>query len=163
MKHIFCLYILFLSLMGCQLKSQTISQSLTTSEKNLCDSLHIDTTLIKIIRTSNTSALEPFHYSRTKMYKDDKETEVNPIHLDGVIFREPYATSTQLVEKLFPIFHSKGYSIFVLEQNFNLKNQPDEIAVLKTPDKMLVLRMPPANPTYSEDKVSSLDCNFLCL
>jgi hypothetical protein len=74
------------------------------------------------------------------MYSDGKETEVNPIHLNGVIFREPYSTSTQLVESLYNTFHSKGYSIFVLEQNFNLKNQPDDIAVLKTSDKYLILQ-----------------------
>jgi hypothetical protein len=136
-----CLYALLLAgVLGCQLKSQIVSHSLTTSERKLCDSLQMDTMLIELIRNHNTSVIEPFHYSRTTMYSDGKETEVNPIHLNGVIFREPYATSIQFVENLYHTFHSKGYSIFVLEVNFNLKNQPDEIAVLKTSDKFAILK-----------------------
>jgi hypothetical protein len=141
MKYIFfgC-FLLLVGPMGCQPKSHFVSPSLTSSEKKLCDSLQLDTSLIKIIRNHNTSVIEPFHYSLSKMYRDGKETELNPIYLDGVIFREPYSTSMQLVETLHHTFDSKGYSIFVLEQNFNLKNRPDEIAVLKTRDKFSILQ-----------------------
>jgi len=36
--------------------------------------------------------------------------------------------------------HYLGYSIFVLERNFNIKGQPDVVGVLKTPDKYKVLQ-----------------------
>lgn len=38
------------------------------------------------------------------------------------------------------IFREKGYSIFVLEDNFGLQNQPDVIGVLKTTDKYEILK-----------------------
>jgi len=140
MKTLFQLPLFGLALLlGCESQPTVASSSLTSGERRLCDSLRLDTSLVTFLRMYNASRLEPFQYSGYNIYKDGK-VEPNPIHLSGVVFKEPYATSTSLVERLYPTFHAKGYSVFVLEQHFNLQRKPDDLAIVKTPDKYTVIR-----------------------
>jgi hypothetical protein len=137
-------HILFLSCLilafGCKPQPKTQLQSLTAREQQLLDSLQIDPTLVTEIRQYNSSEIEPFHYSLSKIIKEGKEKEADPIHLKGIVFAEEYKKANNLVSKLSKDFNSKGYSIFVVEQRFNIGNKPDNIAVLKTTDKYEVLR-----------------------
>ena len=125
---------------GCESSSGVHSRSLTGEELRILDSLHIDSAIAHEIRKQNSSEIEPFHYSLSKMYKDGKESEVDPIRLNGIIFKENYRNADKLVSKLYGNLKTKGYSIFVLERNFGLRGQPDDIAVLKTIDKYEILR-----------------------
>lgn len=130
----------FIFVFGCNTNPKTQSQSVTTKEQQLLDSLQIDADIITEIRQYNSSPIEPFHYSLGKTYTDGKEIESNPIRLKGIVFAEEYNKSDNLVATLSKGFRSKGYSIFVVEQRFNIGNKPDNIAVLKTTDKYEVLR-----------------------
>jgi len=130
----------FILIFGCKTQSGKESQSLTVKEQQLLDSLTFDQSIGTEIRKYNSSDLEPFHYSLSKIIKDGKEIEASPIRLKGIVFTEKYGVANNLVSALSNSFNSKGYSIFVVESHFNINNQPDNIAVLKTTDKYEVLR-----------------------
>ena len=106
----------------------------------MCDSLQFDRTIIKHIREYNSNKIEPFHYSLSKMITKDAEIEVDPIRLKGLVFTEENAKSYRTVFALKEMFRNKGYSIFLLENNFNIGNKPDYIGVLKTIDKFTILK-----------------------
>ena len=113
---------------------------LTSSEETMCDSLQFDRTIIKHIREFNSNKIEPFHYSLSKIITKDGEIEVDPILLKGLVFTEENAKSYRTVFALKDIFRNKGYGIFLLENNFNIGNKPDNIGVLKTIDKFTILK-----------------------
>ncbi|MEO5563077.1 MAG: DUF4253 domain-containing protein [Chitinophagaceae bacterium] len=126
--------------LGC--KSQPVSKGylLTNEEKIICDTLQIDTAIIKDIRQFNTNKIEPFHYSLGKFITKDEEIEADPIFLKGLVFTETNTKSYDLVFSLKNKFKEKGYSIFLLENNFGFNNKLDNIGVLKTTDKYTVLK-----------------------
>lgn len=118
---------------------EELSQSLSEYEKNICDSLEIDTFIVAEIRKMNTQKIEPFHYSLGKYYENDKWIEANPIRHNGLVVYEENSASYNLVLSLKDKFTSKGYSIFLLENNFGIKGELDMIGILKTTDKFEVL------------------------
>jgi len=140
--RLYCILLAFnLTLaIGCKSKPKAQWQLLTVREHQIFDSLKIDSTLIPEIRKYNDSEIEAFHYSLSKSFKNGKEIDDDPIYLRGIVFKEKYKRSDELVLRLSTDFKKKGYSIFVLERNFNINNQPDNIGVLKTTDKYEVLR-----------------------
>lgn len=125
---------------GCKTQPAA-NYTLNSSEKAICDSLQIDTTIIKDIRKYNTSNIEPFHYSLSTIIDKDSEREADPIFLKGLVFTEKNAASYPLVFKLRDFFRAKGYTIFLLDNNFNIGHKPDKIGVLKTTDKYEVLKL----------------------
>jgi len=137
----FLLYIItFALVISCGSKKSSQEYRLTGSEKSICDTLQLDTTLIGEIRKYNTNEIEPFHYSLSKMYKDGQETELDPIRLRGLVFGETHAKSYDLVFTLKDHFIKKGYTIFLLEDHFDIDKKLDKIGVLKTADKYSVLK-----------------------
>jgi hypothetical protein len=140
-KHfIISSFIALIFAIGC--KSQTVDEGyvLTPKEKKFCDTLQIDTTIIKDIREFNTNKIEPFHYSLSKIITKDSEIEADPIFLKGLVITETNQKSYNLVLSLKDKFKSKGYSIFLLENNFNINSKLDNIGILKTTDKYSVLK-----------------------
>lgn len=125
---------------GC--KSQPVAKSylLTSDEKIICDTLQIDTSIIKDIRQFNANKIEPFHYSLGKFITKDGEIESDPIFLKGLVFTETNSKSYELVFSLKDKFKEQGYNIFLLENNFNINNKLDNIGILKTTDKYTVLK-----------------------
>lgn len=125
---------------GC--KSQTTSKGyqLTADERKICDSTQFDAAIIQQIREYNSEKVEAFHYSLGKFIVGDKEIESDPVYLKGIVFAEKNSRSYNLVFALKDSFRAKGYSIFLLENNFGFKNNTDRIAVLKTTDKFSVLK-----------------------
>ena len=113
---------------------------LTDSERMMCDTLQIDTTIIQDIRLHNSNKIEPFHYSLSKIIEKDTEIEAEPIFLKGLVLSEQNSKSYDFVFALKDIFKMKGYSIFLLENNFGFDKKPDNIGVLKTIDKYAVLK-----------------------
>jgi hypothetical protein len=140
-KNQFALALVILTLIvSCNSKNAVQKYKLTDNERRICDSLQIDTTVIQDIRMFNTYTIEPFHYSLSKMIKDGQETESDPIHLKGLVFSEQNSKSYDLVFKLKDAFKKKGYTIFLVENNFDISNRLDHIGVLKTTDPYTVLR-----------------------
>jgi len=125
---------------GCKSRPVIKSYLLTSDEKTICDTLQIDTSIIKDIRLFNSSKIEPFHYSLGKFITKDGEIESDPIFLQGLVFKETNSKSYDLVFSLKDKFEEKGYIIFLLENNFNFDNKPDNIGILKTTDKYTVLK-----------------------
>lgn len=113
---------------------------LTKQEQTICDSLQIDTTIVVDLRQVTLSKIEPFHYSLGKLITKDGEFETDPIFLQGLVFKEANNKSYDLVFALKDKLKAKGYSIFLLENNFAIDNKPDNIGILKTTDKYTVLK-----------------------
>lgn len=135
----------------------------TASEKKICDSLQIDTILVHKIREYNEHEVEAFHYSFSKMYQNGEETELDPIHLKGFVFSEKNANSYELVMNLKDDFHQRGYTIFLLENNYNIGNKLDQLAVLKQTDKYVILKqleIDAANYDISNDSILSIVKHF---
>jgi hypothetical protein len=124
----------------CTSHSSGYNYTLSVFEKRFCDSLHIDTTVILDIRKLNSNKIEPFHYSLSKAYENGKWIESESIKLIGLVFSEQNSKSYEMVFSLKDEFKKKGYSIFLLENNFNINNQLDNIGVLKTTDKFDILK-----------------------
>ena len=114
---------------------------LTHEEIKICDSLKIDTKIIAKLRNYNSSKIESFHYSMSSTYEDGNEIEINPLLLNGIIFNEENEKSFNLVISLKDFYKELGYSIFVLDNNFGIENQKDKIAILKTTDKIEILKL----------------------
>lgn len=140
---------------SCQI-DKSDNYSLTKSEKAISDSLNIDTTIIRDIRKYNKNKIEPFHYSLSKIYADGVETEADPIFLKGLVFQETNDKSYDLVFKLKGSFKQKGYTIFLLENNFGLNKKLDNIAVLKTTDQYQVLKQIQTNGINYDIETDSL-------
>ena len=140
-KNIYLILATILTLtFGCKSQTKAEDYTLTSKEKNICATLQIDTSIIKDIRQFNKNEVEPFHYSLGKLITKDGETESDPIFLKGLVISESNLKSYDLVFSLKDNFKQKGYSIFVLENNFNLSNKLDNIGILKTTDKYTILK-----------------------
>lgn len=125
-------------LTGCTNTSD--NYELTEEEKKICDSLKIDPTVVQNIRAYNTNKIEPFHYSLSKIIVNGEAKEADPIFRQGIVFTEQNAKSYETVFGLKDELRKKGYTIFLLENNFNIDNQSDYIGVLKTADQFSVLK-----------------------
>lgn len=125
---------------GCNSQSNGTSYSLTENERTICDTLQFDTTIVQDIRLYNSNKIEPFHYSLSKIIRKDTEIEADPIFLKGLVLQEQNSKSYNLVFALKDKFKAKGYSIFLLEKNFNIDNKLDNIGILKTTDKYTILK-----------------------
>lgn len=125
---------------GCNWPSSTKEYILTSAEKTICDTLQIDTSIIKAIRQYNTNPVEPFHYAFGKFMDKDGTIKSDSIFLKGLLLKEPNATSYELVFSLKDNLRAKRYTIFILENNFGINNEPDHIGILKTTDKYAILK-----------------------
>lgn len=124
-----------------EVSTQEPAVVISASEKKLCDSMGIETGVIALLRKSTSSPLEHFHYSLSKqLMADGDDLELDPIFLKGLVFKESNTNTHRILDELQPEFKKKGYSIFILEQNFGIGNKPDVMAILKTTDKFEILR-----------------------
>lgn len=114
--------------------------SLATREIKLCDSLDIDTSIVKELREYTPNPIEAFHYSLGKTYKNGKWIEADPMHLQGFVFDDSARRAYEIVFALKDKFRAKGYTIFLLENHFGIDGQPDVLGVLKTGDEYTVLK-----------------------
>jgi hypothetical protein len=146
MKQLFRLLILLsiLALIRCKPHSGNAAADttpLSKSERAICDTLQIDSTVISDIREYNSSAIAPFPSSPPKMINETgKETEAGPVAVKGLMFTEKNSKSYSLIFALQKRLLKKGYSIFLYENNFDFNKKPDDIVVLKTTDKYAVLK-----------------------
>lgn len=133
------------------------------SEKALCDTLQIDTAVVYDLRKYNLSRIEPFQYSLSKIFRNDSTIDADPVYLKGLIVREQNAKSYDLVLHLKDSLRAKGYSIFLLENNFDIDHNPDRVAILKTADQLTVLKQIGTNGInygITNDSLISIVRNF---
>ena len=156
-------FVLLSLIFSCKPKISSQSNNLTIEEKQTWDTLKIDTSMLQRIRAYNSNIIEPFHYALSKMYQDGKETELDPIYLNGFVFSEQSSKSYDLIFTLKDDFLNKGYTIFLLENNFNIGEKLDNIGVLNTVDKYEVLKLVGtngANYDISNDSVITIIKQF---
>lgn len=140
MKAIILALIITLTI-GCSLQPTRNMSVTTDKEKDICDSLKIDCSLIPLLRQYSSAIVEPFHYSLSReIYPDGSEKELDPVYLQGLVFKETTINTEIILENLCDKFIDKGYSIFILDRNFGVRNQPDVMGILKTTDKYEVIK-----------------------
>jgi hypothetical protein len=140
MKQLSLLLLIVVMTAACSSQRNSEAYILTAKERSMCDSLQIDQAVVQEIRSFYNNEIEPFHYSLGKIIEKDKEIEADPIFLKGFVLQEKNSESYNLVFALKEKLANKGYSIFLLENNFNINNKLDHIGVLKTSDKYSVLK-----------------------
>jgi hypothetical protein len=143
MKNIFKIILIFITslILGCSTQASQNKAVLSKEEKHYCDSLKIDSSLLVELRPFTLSSFEPFHYSLAKKVNADGTwEEVDPIHLQGLVFNEVTAKTEIILNSLHKNFLDKGYSIFCLERNFGISGKPDVMGILKTTDQFEVLK-----------------------
>ncbi len=131
------LSVVFIAAQSCNSQSASTGYNLTENERQVCDSLHFDTSIIQGIRFYNKNKIEPFHYSLGKFIEKDAAIESDSIFLKGLVFDEINSKSYDLVFSLKDKFKKKGYSIFILEI---AGKDLDKIAILNTTDKLTILK-----------------------
>src|SRR6187455_2143478 len=98
--RIILLTIVAISTISCSSQSTSTTYKLTESEINICNKLQIDTTIVQDIRNYNSSKIEPFHYSLSKIIQKDTVIEADPIYLKGLVFQEQNSKSYDLIFSL---------------------------------------------------------------
>jgi hypothetical protein len=135
MKKIIILLV-SIAIIGCR----TNSNKEEISGKGLADSLKFDFSIIRELQRHTSAEMEPFHYSLSReIHEDGSETEVDPIYLPGIVFKETAEETESLLEKLHDNFLAKGYTLFTLDRYYGIDGRPDVMAILKTADKYDVL------------------------
>lgn len=114
--------------------------SLTKSEQAICDSLSLDPFIIQDLRRYSPEPVESFHYSRGKMYADNKMTELDPIRLPGIVFNETEDNAYELIYKLKDSLRGKGYTIFKVELTGEAGNRKHSIGIVRETDPYRILR-----------------------
>ena len=115
-----------------QEKHDVFTPEITDSELKLCDSLRIDESVLKELKTKSQSNISRLYYSLGKAYGPDGKEAISPTgYLNGIMVHSKNAASESLVNELSAEFRKNGYSIFVVENNFGLNGKDDNIAVVK--------------------------------
>lgn len=126
---------------ACNNNNRTATKNeLSAKELAVCDSMDVAPSVVTAIRKYNDHTIETFHYSLGKMYKDGKEIETDPVQVKGLVVTEKNSQSYNLVFSLKEELRKKGYSIFLLENNFGFENKPDNIGIIKTTDPYSILQ-----------------------
>lgn len=127
--------------MGCSSQPIYSRSAITDKEKHICDSLKVDSSLIPYLRKYSSEIVEPFHYSFSRqLFENGTEKELDPIYLQGLVFKETTSKTEIILDNLYGKFKDKGYTLFILIRNFGINNKPDVMGILKTIDKYEILR-----------------------
>jgi len=132
-KRLLVPFVFLFTLLGCKGKSDdAYVPELTPTEKMLCDSIGVDESTAKLLKEHAKSNLSHLYYSLGKAYqKDGKETIDPTSFLKGVMVNTKNDQSEGVVDELSAPLRAKGYSIFVVENNFNLHEELDRVAIVK--------------------------------
>lgn len=146
MKHILSSIVLCgLVLLGCKEKSSetsTASVDIAPSEKLLCDSLGFDLATAKEIKAHAKSPLSRLNYSLGQAFGGNGE----PIPADnaskeGLMVHASNDRSEALVDELSESLRAKGYTIFLVDNNFGIDGKDDDVAVVEDTSLLSVLKL----------------------
>ncbi|WP_090393081.1 DUF4253 domain-containing protein [Niabella drilacis] len=125
---------------SCSGQTESNGYPLTKQEEAITDSLHLDPPVIQELRKYSQAPVAPFHYSRSKMYANNKVTEPDPIRLPGIIFNETEDNAYELIYKLKDGLKSKGYSIFKVELTGEAGKGEHSVGIVKETDPYRILK-----------------------
>ncbi len=117
------------------------SFKLSEEDKKLAKSMEVDEAILKEIKPYFSNPPEAFHYSLGKTLVDDKWIETDSINVKGIAIYENPPKSSENVLLLKDRLRAKGYSIFLMENNFGIEKQSDLVGILKTTDKYEILKI----------------------
>ncbi|WP_300597816.1 DUF4253 domain-containing protein [Niabella sp.] len=132
--------IVIVMLMSCSEPAGDNGYSLTKSEQAICDSLHLDPFVIQELRAYSQVPVTPFHYSRGKIYADNKMTEVDPIRFPGIVFSETEDNAYELIYKLKDSLRNRGYTIFKVELMGEADNWKHRVGIVKETNPYSILK-----------------------
>ena len=120
------------------------TDGLLESEKFLLDSLKFDKSVVVAIKNLSNDTITRFH---SYYYEGAEEFEFDK----GIQIKTTANAAIQLIENLYPSFNSKGYFIFIAEQNYGYG--PDIVAVIQSNDQFDILKIRGTNaPNYNHDE-----------
>lgn len=140
-KQYFLIAFAFVFAMACNNKSGRNKNAVTLSaaEKQLVESLKIDSTILLSLKTKTPAKLKTFEWESG--FSDDTIAQKKFAEaLPGFMFDEDLENVEEIYNGLHDEFKGKGYSLFTLEQNYGIGGEKDIMAVLKTSDKYAVLK-----------------------
>jgi len=104
--------------------------TLSPIETKLCDSLGFDLDIVLQVKSeahATTPVLDFVHEKKGEFLDDRTE---GPLHA-GLLLNVDTNLVDLVVEKLRDGLRHKGYTLFVLDHNFGINNQPDQLALVK--------------------------------
>ncbi|MFY8109030.1 MAG: DUF4253 domain-containing protein [Bacteroidia bacterium] len=117
------------------------SFQLSEADKNLAKAMEFDEDVLKEIKPYFSNPPEAFHYSLGKALVDDKWIETDTIDAKGIAIYENPPKSSENVLLLKDRLREKGYTIFLMENNFGIEKRADLVGILKTTDKYEILKI----------------------
>lgn len=113
---------------------------LTKEERDLCEAVNVDSSLIKLLRERSSATLELFKPEPLWIYLEDGTTEERPSKLRGLVFEATQDAAKRHIGELSANFQKNGHTIYLCEENFGIDNLKDKVAIVNTADKYEILR-----------------------
>jgi hypothetical protein len=134
------LFLFAFGLVLLRLLSSCNSYQLSEDEKKLAQSMEVDEDILKEIKPYFSFPPEAFHYSLGKTLVNGKWIETDTTHAKGIAIYEKSPKSTENINLLKDRLREKGYSIFLMDNNYGYKDEPDLVGILKTTDPYEILK-----------------------
>lgn len=157
---------LCLFLAGCKRKER-VSDSLpvlTEADRHLCDSLQIAPSVAKELKSRSGASLSRLRYSFGASFGPDGNKIIEPSgYHQGLMIHIQNGESEPLVDALSDSFRRSGHSLFVVDKNFGIDGQLDDVALVKDTNIANIIRMigtDGANYGVSNDSVVSIFRSF---
>lgn len=128
---------------SCHSQSAGKAYGLPDRERHYSDSMRIDSSVIQLIRTKTDSALKPLPAKLDIVL--DMDFDSTGVYHTGLLFNSSNDQTENIVTDLYKPLKEKGYTVFVLVQNFGIRDKPDVIAVMQCLDKYEILKQVQTN------------------
>lgn len=141
MKPLVLLTTIILVLSGCESKFQPENKVLTDSDRRLSASFNISEKVLLKVRSYTDSPFFQFSIHRYSLTSGSIVRKTVTTGLPGFMFNEQPKVADRIITSLRDDFEKDGYFIFLSENNFGIKRQPNHVTVIKAKDQFAVLRI----------------------
>lgn len=118
-------------------ETQKRKSSLTNEEIALCESQHIDTSFIILLRSYTSAKLSSFNPDSIWYYDNEYNLMGRAAELEGLMIE---VSSDQADSICSQLAGGDRCAIFVYEKHFGPGNEKDKVAIVNSPSKYTILR-----------------------
>ena len=156
------LFIVVLLTLSCNVKYLQVGagngsqvRAITTSEKQLLDSLEYDYTKLSELLEQTPSPITRLTRTYGQYNYATDEVEYNEKTYEGIMFYCTNTTAHTITEKFRDDLRSQGYLIYQSQRNHTFK--PDEVSMIKSEDQFDIVRLEDVQaPNYDLDNFAIL-------